>query len=468
MEKHRQGKGFLIKWIILFMDILVINGVFVLAYYLGNPSNVYFLATELKAIILLLNFCYFCSLYFVPLRIHLPIIYSDVVMKRAVFIVCLHAILFITCLFFLYQKTFSVQFVAFCYSLLGILFVFWRIFARKMIALYRKKGHNYKQLVIAGAGESGQELYHELNRDDSAGYKILGFFDDNFLQQKDLENLFLGGIAELEEFVLKRDIDEVYCTLPSSQSHAITRIMNFCEKNLVKFYLVPEYSLYIKKSLVLEPIATIPILTIKPEPLELAHNRFLKRFLDIVISLAVLLFIFPPLFIIAGILIKLTSPGPIFFRQLRTGIYGKDFCCYKFRTMRSNEDADVKQATKDDPRTTKIGAFLRKTNLDEMPQFINVLIGDMSVVGPRPHMLAHTEFYSSLIDEYMIRHSVKPGITGWAQVTGFRGEINDIGQMKERVKRDVWYIENWNFFFDLKIVILTALSMLKKERKNAY
>ena len=468
MKKHRRGKGFLIRWIILFVDLLVINGCFVFVYDRGSFSDGYIFSGELKILLLLLNFCYLCCIYFVPIRVHRPIIYVDKVIQRASSIVLLHAVLFITCLFFLYQKTFSVQFVAIYYASLYVIFVVWRIFARRMITFYRKRGHNYKQLVIAGTGKSAQELYSELRREDSAGYRILGFFDDNFLRKTHLGALFLGGIAELEEFVVKNNIDEIYCTLPSSQSDTITKIMNFCEKNLIKFYLVPEYSSYIKKSLILESIATIPILSIKPEPLELVQNRLLKRFFDVFFSILVLLTVFPFLYIIAGILIKLSSPGPIFFKQLRTGMYGRDFCCYKFRTMRINAEADAKQATKNDPRLTKVGAFLRKTNLDEMPQFINVLKGEMSVAGPRPHMLSQTELYSSLIDKYMVRHSVKPGITGWAQVTGFRGEINDITQMEERVKRDVWYIENWNFVFDLKIIAMTALSMLKKERKNAY
>jgi putative colanic acid biosynthesis UDP-glucose lipid carrier transferase len=177
--------------------------------------------------------------------------------------------------------------------------------------------------------------------------------------------------------------------------------------------------------------------------------------------------IYPIIYIIFGLLIKLSSPGPVIFKQLRTGLYGKEFYCWKFRSMRVNDAADEKQAQKNDPRKTRIGEFLRKTNLDEMPQFYNVLIGDMSVVGPRPHMLRHTEIYSMMIDKYMVRHLVKPGITGWAQVNGYRGETKNTEQMEGRVKRDVWYIENWSFLLDLKIVIVTVINMFKGE-KNAY
>ena len=469
MKKHHRGKGFLLKWIILLFDILVINGVFLVVYYWGNSSsNGYFFSREFKTIILLLNFCYLCSLYFFPIRIHNPIVHVDKVIQRALSAISLHIILFITCLFFLYQEIFSIRLIIVYYLALYVIFVIWQVSARKVISFYRKKGHNYRTLVIAGAGKSGQDLYGEMLNESSAGYKILGFFDNDFLLKKYLGDLFLGGIADLEQFVLDKEVDEVYCALPNSQSVAVIRLMNFCEKNQVKFYLVPEYYSYIKKSLVLGTIATVPLLSIKPEPLEYAHNRILKRFLDVIFSSIILFTVFPVLYIVVGILIKITSPGPVFFKQLRTGIYGRDFYCYKFRTMKLNGDADTKQATKDDPRITKLGAFLRKANWDEIPQFINVLKGDMSVVGPRPHMVSHTKLYSSLIDKYMVRHSVRPGITGWAQIRGFRGEISEISQMEERVKRDVWYIENWNFFFDLKIIFITALSMFKKERENAY
>lgn len=217
----------------------------------------------------------------------------------------------------------------------------------------------------------------------------------------------------------------------------------------------------------MEILEFIPLLSIRNEPLQSVSKRAVKRTFDIAFSTLVLLLFYPVLYIVVGMLIKLSSPGPILFKQKRTGIYGKEFDCYKFRTMKVNKDADLVQAVKNDPRTTKIGSFLRRTNLDEMPQFLNVLFGDMSVVGPRPHMLKHTEQYSKLIDKYMVRHLVKPGITGWAQITGYRGETKTLEQMEGRVKRDVWYIENWSFFLDLKIIFVTVLNMFRGE-KNAY
>lgn len=217
----------------------------------------------------------------------------------------------------------------------------------------------------------------------------------------------------------------------------------------------------------MQVMESVPLLTVRREPLQAAYNRVLKRMFDIVFSLGVLLTIYPVMYVIVGILIKISSPGPILFKQKRTGIYGEEFDCYKFRTMRVNQQADLVQAREDDPRKTKIGDFMRRTNLDEFPQFVNVLVGDMSVVGPRPHMLKHTEQYSAIIDKYMVRHLVKPGLTGWAQVTGYRGETKTLEQMEGRVKRDVWYLENWSFFLDLKIIVVTVWNMFTGER-NAY
>jgi len=203
----------------------------------------------------------------------------------------------------------------------------------------------------------------------------------------------------------------------------------------------------------------------RDEPLDNDVNRWAKRVFDMVFALLVIVLVFPWLLPIVWVGTMLSSPGPLFFKQLRTGLDGKNFYCYKFRSMKINKDADKLQATKNDPRKTKWGNFLRKSNIDELPQFWNVLTGSMSVVGPRPHMLAHTEEYSALISKYMVRHLVKPGITGYAQVTGFRGETKQLSEMEGRVERDIWYLENWTMFLDLKIVFLTIYNVVKGEEK---
>jgi putative colanic acid biosynthesis UDP-glucose lipid carrier transferase len=198
---------------------------------------------------------------------------------------------------------------------------------------------------------------------------------------------------------------------------------------------------------------------IKRDTLDIDRYQWIKRGFDIVFSLCVLLTVFPILYVLFGILIKLSSPGPIIFKQKRTGLHGAEFNCYKFRSMRLNKEAHEVQAAKNDPRTTRVGHFLRHSNLDEIPQFWNVLQGDMSVVGPRPHMLKHTEYYSKIIDNYMDRHLVKPGVTGWAQVKGFNGSTQTLDQMTGRVRLDLWYVQNWSFGLDLKIIGITISNL---------
>ena len=207
-------------------------------------------------------------------------------------------------------------------------------------------------------------------------------------------------------------------------------------------------------------------MTTYTSPLEEPLNRLFKRLSDIFLSV---IFLLPTALLLPFIVmvIKRQSPGPVFFRQLRTGLNGRDFYCYKFRSMHVNSDADRLQATEDDPRKFPFGDFMRKTNIDELPQFWNVLIGDMSIVGPRPHMLAHTEQYDKLIQKYMVRHFVKPGVTGWAQVTGFRGETRELWQMEGRVERDIWYIQYWSLWLDLRIIWMTVKTIFKRD-KNAY
>ncbi|RHJ90645.1 undecaprenyl-phosphate glucose phosphotransferase [Parabacteroides bouchesdurhonensis] len=465
MELNKKH-GYLIQWLIGIGDLIVLNALFLLIYHGLGEFYTGAISHNLREILLLLNFCYFFSLYFVPMQLHMSVVYIDKIVQRAFVLVTFLIFLFSTCLIFLNVGDILATFLFVYYFSAVIVFSLWRVFVRVSLKVYRKKGYNFKKVIIVGAGKNGMELYRVMKDDLSYGFNIMGFFDDNISLKNVLPN-YLGMTNDVEDYVLAHDIDEIYCTLPGTNDEKILRILNFAEKHMVRFYIVPEFYRNIKKSLIMEVLESVPLLTIRREPLQAAYNRALKRCFDVVFSLAILCTIYPILYVFIGVLIKSTSRGPILFKQKRTGLYGQEFECYKFRTMRVNAEADVVQAVKDDPRKTRIGDFLRRTNLDEFPQFINVLKGEMSVVGPRPHMLKHTEQYSTLIDKYMVRHLVKPGVTGWAQVTGYRGETKTLEQMEGRVKRDVWYIENWTFFLDLKIIVVTILNMFKGE-KNAY
>ena len=465
MELDRRH-GYLIQWLIGIGDMVVLNLMFLLVYHELDSFYTKAIDNNLREVLLLLNFCYFFSLYFVPIQLHRSIVYLDKIVQRAFSVISLLIFLFATCLIFLNVGDVLATFLVVYYVSTIVVFSCWRVFVRMLLKFYRRKGYNFKRVVIVGAGKNGMELYRAMRDDISSGFNILGFFDDN-LALKDILPSYLGTTDKVEEFAIAKDIDEIYCTLPGTNDEKILRMLNFAEKQMIRFYIVPEFYRNVKKSMVMEFLESVPLLTIRREPLQAFYNRALKRSFDLVFSSVVLCTIFPILYVLIGFLIKRSSPGPIFFKQKRTGLYGHDFECYKFRTMRVNDQADTMQAVKDDPRKTKIGDFLRRTNLDEFPQFINVFKGDMSVVGPRPHMLTHTEQYSALIEKYMVRHLVKPGVTGWAQVTGYRGETKTLEQMEGRVKRDVWYIENWTFFLDLKIIVVTLVNMFRGD-KNAY
>lgn len=356
--------------------------------------------------------------------------------------------------------------------ILFVLLLLSRLAERLVIKRYRRMGRNTRYVTFVGSDSELAGLYHHLVADPTMGYKFLGYYADEELQRDEdmpvLERL--GTISELVSKLNSPDDvvkgDEMYVSLSRRDRDVIKRLSRFCDKNVIRFFYVPVSVETIGLPLIREFVDEIEVFTTYENPLDIPANKAIKRMVDIVLSSIILLCLLPFLPIVA-LIIKIQSPGPIFFKQLRTGIDGKDFYCYKFRSMHVNSDADKVQATKDDPRKYAFGNFMRKANIDELPQFWNVLKGDMSIVGPRPHMLAHTEQYSQLIDKYMVRHFVKPGVTGWAQVTGFRGETKELWQMEGRVKRDIWYMEHWSPWLDIRIIWLTAKSMVVHD-KNAY
>ena len=355
------------------------------------------------------------------------------------------------------------------YIVLILVIVSYRLAFRYFLELYRKQGGNVRKVILIGSHENMQELYHAMTDDPTSGYRVLGYFEDFPSDRYPSDVSYLGHPQEVNNF-LKQNVgrvDQLYCSLPSARSAEIVPIINYCENHLVRFFSVPNVRNYLKRRMHFEMLGNVPVLSIRREPLELLENRIVKRTFDIVCSTLFLCTIFPFIYIIVGVAIKMSSPGPIFFKQKRSGEDGKEFWCYKFRSMRVNAQCDTLQATEHDPRKTRIGEIIRKTSIYELPQFINVFKGDMSIVGPRPHMLKHTQEYSLLINKFMVRHFVKPGITGWAQVTGYRGETKELWQMEGRVMRDIWYIEHWTFLLDLYIMYKTVYNAIHGE-KEAY
>ena len=298
--------------------------------------------------------------------------------------------------------------------------------------------------------------------------KFLGLFTDIDDFCVNLNQYFKGKLSEVFKFLDRNFVDEIIISLPNHKGELINKLLEFSDNNMIRVSIVPEFSEYLSQPFSIDYIKNIPVMKIRREPLQNLSNRVFKRFFDFVFSLFVIVFIFSWLFPLIVIIIKTTSKGSVFFTQERTGKNGKPFKCYKFRSMYVNQNSDTLQATKGDARVTPFGAFMRRTSIDEFPQFFNVLLNHMSLVGPRPHMLKHTEEYRGLVDKFMVRHFAKPGVTGWAQVNGLRGEIKEVTDMSNRAKADIWYIENWSFLLDLKIIFYTTRVMLFAKDKNAY
>ena len=458
MGKGRYGRY--VRWAITAVDFVILNLVFfAVSEFNAVPAEYYNLKSwGIVNISYLLSVIVFSDIH------DIRIVYADklvlnVVKMLTVMISSFFTLLWIADIFDMPWDTIISFFVIFTLSL-----SIWWILSRKAVKLYRAHGFNFKRVIIIGKGTIGEKLLSEMLSDAGYGYRVLGFFDDK--KPEYVTPDYKGTIDDVESFVKDNLVDEMYCTLSGESNDLMERLMNIAESNAVDFYYVPQIGSRVIRRFELNNIGSIPALSVRANPLSHTFNKLVKRFCDFVCASIFLIFS-PIIFIPVAIAIKLTSPGPVFFKQKRTGYRGGDFMCYKFRTMKVNRDSDKLQATANDPRKTKLGDFLRKTSIDELPQFINVWKGEMSMVGPRPHMIKHTQDYSALIDKYMLRHVIKPGITGWAQVNGFRGETKELWQMQKRVEYDVWYAENWNLLLDVKIILKTIINAIKGE-ENAF
>ncbi len=325
---------------------------------------------------------------------------------------------------------------------------------RKYRVLY---GGNIRKVVIVGLNQKTDQLGKFFNNNPDYGYKLIKTFDVNENDKSSMDNCI--------SFISENEIDEIYTSIAKVTNQDLTKLIDFADNNLIILKFLPDNKEIYSKKLDFSYYGYLPILSMRRIPIDEPINKFIKRSFDIVLSLFVVIFILSWLTPILGIFIKLGSEGPVFFKQKRNGLDYKEFYCYKYRSMRPNPEAHLHQIKKGDPRVTKVGKLIRKTSIDELPQFINVLKGEMSVVGPRPHMVSHTHMYAEKIDKFMVRHFVKPGITGLAQVSGFRGEVEDDNFITNRVKYDIFYLENWSLLLDFKIVFKTILNAFAGEDK---
>ena len=347
--------------------------------------------------------------------------------------------------------------------LLILLVTFRTVFHKTNIA-YRQKGGNFRRVVVVGNDKVSATLYNFLEKNLALGYKVDGYFNPTtaYFKPGVTPNMnFLGDAETIMSYLETNKVDEVFWKVGQDEDELLKELIDYCENNLIRFKLIPYFGVPISgRQPNIDSYRGIPVVTLRKEPLQLPLNKLFKRIFDVIFSLLALIVLTPLIFPWVAMAIKLNSKGPIFFKQLRSGENNMQFWCYKFRTMAVNELSDKLQAAKNDARITRVGKFLRKSNFDELPQFFNVLIGEMSVVGPRPHMLKHTEDYSKLVSKFLVRHFAKPGITGWAQVTGHRGETNEVSDMQKRVEADIWYVENWSFVLDIRIIFMTVRNMI--------
>jgi putative colanic acid biosynthesis UDP-glucose lipid carrier transferase len=340
------------------------------------------------------------------------------------------------------------------FILVGLLKFSIFILLKKYRILY---GGNYRNVIIVGFGKNVDELKNFFTQNPDYGYNLIKNFDLKGNKKEEL--------IDCSNYVIEHKIDEIYASISTLNNREINNLIQFADNNLKTIKFLPDSKNTFLRNLAVEYYEYIPIISLRTIPIDKEVNKRLKRFFDIVFSLLIIICLLSWLTPLISLIILIESKGPIFFKQKRNGLNYEEFYCYKFRSMHLNPIADLEQVQKNDPRITKVGKFIRKTSIDELPQFFNVLLGDMSVVGPRPHMVSHTEMYAKSVDKFMVRHFIKPGISGLAQINGFRGEVETEKDIINRVKYDIFYLENWSLLLDIKIIFITVVNAIKGEKK---
>lgn len=388
-----------------------------------------------------------------------------------IYTIILFTILLSSASFFLRNTfQFNANFFSFFLSLLFFLMTLTKYVIRKYLHSAIYQGKLFDNILIVGSTPSALDFYETINKYYYYGYKCMGFLDNDNTKMNGCT--YQGKINNLQAILKQHHIDEVVIALPNTQNDEIQQCLELCDFYRTKARIIPDLYQYASSTVQVNNIGLMPVISIRSLPLDKPENKFLKRIFDIFFSALFFLFLGWWLLPLIAFAIKFTSRGPIIFKQERWGLNNQKIICYKFRSMVSDSsDIDQNgyyhQASKDDPRVTRLGAFLRRTNMDELPQFWNVLLGNMSVVGPRPHPTPLNLESMHTVENYMLRHVVKPGITGWAQVNGCRGETRVPGSMQRRVNFDLYYIHRWTFWLDGQIILQTAINVIRGDQ-NAY
>ncbi|WP_345950887.1 undecaprenyl-phosphate glucose phosphotransferase [Mucilaginibacter sp. PAMB04274] len=454
---------YILRYALAFSDMLLVNLCFYAASNLSNTYDSTF-TLDYRYDLIISNLLWILCTSIYGLYFDKTIHKLESVYKTTSQSIILHLVLFLTFLFFCEQTHFPRRFLIYFYAVMVMGFLLSRFIGTLIMSLYSKNLHMGKAVAVLGMNECGLKLASYLIKQNSLNF--VGILDKDRANAHSNEDVDLSDAVQYIRNAALNGVEEVYISVKPDKIDNLSYLLKVGEQNCIRLKFVPDLS-GLESKFKFNRMGDFAVLCARREPLEDITNRFKKRVFDIAVSLGVIVFIFSWLYPLLAVLIKLQSRGPVFFAQLRTGRNNRPFWCYKFRSMRMNTDSDKRQASVNDDRITPIGRFIRKTSLDEFPQFFNVLLGYMSIVGPRPHMLSHTEQYSKIIDKYMVRQFLKPGITGWAQINGYRGETRESYLMEKRVEHDIWYMEHWSVMLDLKIVFLTIINMIRGE-KNAY
>jgi len=458
----------LIKPISIIAHLVLLNFIF-FGYKLDFYDNFYF-AIYLNFSWLLI--AYFVKLYSFSRTIKITKVVSQFLVQIVVFSLAVFS-------FFTWTKSeVAIKHISLLLGIFLLSVMVFRAFYFAALRRYRVEGKNYKKVIVIGSNGGLKPLINFMTSRSDFGYKVMGLFSDaknpslsykvsNKALTKNGNGKLkhLGKIKESFDYVLENKIDEIYCSISEVSKEDLNSIIDFADQHFIVVKLIPDHQDVFSRNTHLEYYGYVPVLSLRKLPFDKPIVKFSKRLFDILFSSIVLIFVLSWLTPILYFLIKRESKGPVFFKQVRDGLKGESFICYKYRSMGVNTRSEMDQTVKGDQRITKIGKFIRKTSIDELPQFINVLKGEMSVVGPRPHMLSQSALFKKIVDKYMVRHFVKPGITGLAQVKGYRGEIETDQDIINRVKYDIFYIENWSFVLDINIIIRTVFNVTKGEEK---
>jgi len=461
----------LLKKAVILADFVLLNLLLDAFFLIRSHILTDYLHADVLPIAVCVNLGMVIAEYFFPSKVYWRRASADAIVRNTTYLTLMQGIMGYMLLRLIRYGNIPFIWVAVFILSLYFTLLLSRLVERIIIKRLRRAKKNTRRVLLVGNDPMIPMLYERLTSDAAMGYDVIGYYADSEIPDCPEGLSYLGGKEDLNRNIMGeeglKDFNDVFCCLSHDRQEDIENLMMLCDRYTTHFFYVPRMSGNMALRLKMEYLGDIPLFASHEAPLNLIGNRMIKRCFDILFSLPICIILTLMLPFIA-LIIKLQSRGPLFFRQERTGMNGESFNILKFRSMHVNKDADTLQATKDDPRKFAFGSFMRRTNIDELPQFYNVLKGDMSVVGPRPHMLKHTEQYSKLIDSYMVRHFAKPGITGWAQVNGFRGETQELWQMTGRVKRDIWYIENWTVWLDIRIIYLTIKNMLARKEEMAY